>query len=212
MRIPWFARATVTASTPVPEAYIVPPQWTAVIERLRAHGVRASRLASDVTVPIEGVRFSDVTWARKPFEGRHTLSYTTRRFPDTRIFRAGSLVVPTAQPMSRVAVHLLDPDGPDALVRWGCMDAVFEQKEYGEDYVIDPIARDMMEKDEKLAQEFRARLAADSAFARSPTERANFFFTRSRWADPEQNVLPVVRALKRPPDAVLGPVSETATR
>ena len=71
--------------------------------------------------------------------------------------------------------------------------------------MIDPIARRMMAENPQLAREFQARLASDSAFAASPAARAQFFFHRSAWADPEQNLNPVSRALRRPPDAVLAP-------
>jgi hypothetical protein len=47
-------------------------------------------------------------------------------------------------------------------------------------------------------------VAADSAFAQNPHERLEFFYRRSPWADPEQNLLPVSRALRAPPERVLG--------
>jgi hypothetical protein len=31
----------------------------------------------------------------------------------------------------------------------------------------------------------------------------DFFYRRTPWADPEQNLLPVARALRRPPESVL---------
>jgi hypothetical protein len=62
----------------------------------------------------------------------------------------------------------------------------------------------MLARDEKLVKEFKAQLA-DSTFARDAFRRINFFYTRSPWADPEQNFLPVCRALRRPPESVLAP-------
>ena len=70
-------------------------------------------------------------------------------------------------------------------------------------YVVEPLARKMMRDDPALAKEFRARVAADSAFARDPFERLEFFYRRSPWADPEQNLVPVARALRAPPESVL---------
>ncbi len=63
----------------------------------------------------------------------------------------------------------------------------------------------MMRDDAALATEFRGRVAADTAFAHSPTARLDWFYRRSKWADPEQNLIPVARALHAPPEAVLEP-------
>jgi hypothetical protein len=80
---------------------------------------------------------------------------------------------------------------------------VFEAKEYAEDYVMEPIARQMMAADTALARAFRERLAADSLFAASPQRRVDFFFRHSPWRDPEQNLHPAARALRAPPEGVL---------
>jgi hypothetical protein len=65
----------------------------------------------------------------------------------------------------------------------------------------------MMAKDPALAAEFRAKLASDSTFAASPSARSDFFYRRSPWADPEQNLLPIARALHPVPENVLAPVA-----
>ncbi len=120
-----------------------------------------------------------------------------------RTFRAGDLWVPLDQPAGLVAIHLLEAQAPDGLLYWNAFDTIFEQKEYAEDYVIEPIARRMLAEDPKLAREFAARLSADSTFAKDRAQRNNFFFMRSKWADPEQDLHPAARALRPPPANVL---------
>jgi len=102
-------------------------------------------------------------------------------------------------------VHLFESQAPDGLLYWNAFDTIFEVKEYAEDYVMDPIARRMLAADPALAREFETRLRSDSTFAASPTARTAFFFTRSPWANPEQNLNPVARALHAPPESVLAP-------
>jgi hypothetical protein len=70
---------------------------------------------------------------------------------------------------------------------------------------MEPIARRMMAEDPALAREFRARVAADTAFARSPQQRLDFFYRRSPWFDSEFEIHPVARALRAPPAGVLEP-------
>jgi hypothetical protein len=201
---------SVTARQPA--GYFVPQEWTLARELLDVHRVRYRRLARAHTDSVEVQRV--VEWSTGAlFEGHRPVTVTKLALERRqRTWRAGDLWVPLDQPAALVAVHLFEAQAPDGLTHWNAFDTVLEQKEYGEDYVMDPIARDMLGADPRLAQEFRSRLAADTAFARSPAARVNYFFSRSRWADPEQNVLPVARALRRPPEGVLAPAGETATR
>jgi len=68
-----------------------------------------------------------------------------------------------------------------------------------------PIAEEMMAADPGLAKAFRAQLGADSSFAGNPSARVDWFYRRSKWADPEANLLPIGRAMRRPPENVLAP-------
>jgi hypothetical protein len=122
-----------------------------------------------------------------------------------RTYRPGDLWVPCDQRSGAVAVHLFEPLAPDGLAYWNVFDTVLLQKEYGEDYVVEPLARKMLSENAVMRREFQAKVAADSAFAKDPFARVNWFFNRSPWADPEQNLLPVARAPRRPPDSVLAP-------
>ena len=51
------------------------------------------------------------------------------------------------QRLSKVAIHWLEPEAPDSALRWGFFDPIFEQREYGEAYVLEKLARENMEKD-----------------------------------------------------------------
>ncbi len=100
-------------------------------------------------------------------------------------FPAGSIIVPMDQRAAKVAMHLLEPEGPDSFVAWGFFDTIFEQKEYGEGYVLEKLAREMIAKDPKLKAEFDETLATDKAFAANPQARLNWFYARSPWWDPQ---------------------------
>ena len=193
LTVPLYREARATVAIAPPLYYIVPPQWAAAIDVLAAHGLQMQRLAEPVTLEVESYRFSDVRWAPASFEGRVRVSYKTTRERETRAFPAGSVVIPLAQPAGRVALHLLEPEAPDSLVSWGFFNAIFEQKEYGEEYVLEKLAREMMARDDSLRREFEKRLVTDPAFAGSPSERLNFFYQRSPYWDKQINLYPVGR-------------------
>jgi hypothetical protein len=207
--VPLYDDVRVTSSTTVPLYYIIPPQWNTVIDVLKAHGISLQYLNSAQTLEVETYRFKDVKWARSSFEGRVLPSYQQSLVNEKILFPKGSVVVPMNQEAARTAVYLLEPGSPDSFVAWGFFNAIFEQKEYGEAYVVEKLAREMMEKDPKLRQEFETRLAADPGFAKDARARLNFFFERSPYWDPFMNLYPVGRIIN-PMEA--GMVSKTAKK
>ena len=181
-----------------PLGYIVPTAWTVVIDRLRAHGIAFTTLTQSLTTEVETYQFDHVEWEPKPFENHHAVKdvkfHPVRRKME---FPAGSAVVYLDQPAAKVAVALLEPDAPDSLLHWGYLDAIFEQKEYAEEYVMEPMAREMMARDPKLKAEFETKLETDPVFAGSAAARLDFFYRRTPYDDDRLNVYPVGRVFER---------------
>jgi hypothetical protein len=92
-------------------------------------------------------------------------------------------------------VHLLEPRGPDSFIAWGFFNAIFEQKEYAEEYVMEPLAADMLAREPVLRKEYEEKVGADPEFAASPGARLNWLYQRSRYADQQLNRYPVGRLM-----------------
>ena len=203
--IPFHSELKPTLTVAPPRAYIVPAQWTRVIDVLSAHGLKMLRTTAPRSAEVETYRCT-ARWSASPYEGRHVLAGGSEFAPgsgtaplvcqsvrETMTFPAGSAVVPMDQRAAKVAIHWLEPQSPDSAVAWGFFNAIFEQKEYGESYVLEKLARDMMAKDPKLKQEFEQKVANDKEFAANPRARLNFFYQRSPWWDPHMGLYPVGR-------------------
>jgi hypothetical protein len=188
-----YDQTRVSLAVTPPAAYLIPPQWTEVIDRLELHGVGFFRLGRPQTLEIESYRFEDVKFADWPQEGRQIPEYRCIPVRQTRELVAGTVVVPLDQPRAKLAIHLLEPESPDSLVAWGFFNAIFEQKEYAEADRMEPIARRMLADDPALRDEFEARLRTDPAFASDPGRRLDFFYRRSPYWDPACNLYPVAR-------------------
>lgn len=187
--------------------YVVPQEWTEALDRLALHGIRVRRLSRAWTDTVEMTRVPDHTSPAESYEGRHVVrvlaAQTERQY---RTFRAGDVWVPLDQRGGPLAVHLLEAQSPDGFMAWGFFSTVFQKKEYGEGYVIEPMARAMMAHDPRLAAEFRAKVAADTTFAKDPGARTDWFYRRSPWNDPEQDLHPIARALRPVPESFLVPL------
>ena len=117
---------------------------------------------------------------------------------ERRTFPAESVIIPLAQEAAKVAINLLEPEAPDSLVHWGFFNATFEQKEYGEDYVVEKLAREMLEKNPALREEYEKKLASDAGFAANPHARLQFFYRRHSSWDERFNLYPVMRTATVP--------------
>ena len=195
LTVPMYQTFRVTKTCVPPLQYIVPGQWSGVIDVLKAHGLRLKTLALSTPIEVESYRFTNVQWPKEPFEGRHMPRFDLERIVETRIFPPGSVVLPLAQSAGRVLLNLLEPEAPDSFVRWGFFNAIFEEKEYGENYVLESLAREMMTNDPTLKEEFEGLLSSDEEFAASPSERLRFFYKRSPYWDPQMNLYPVGRII-----------------
>jgi hypothetical protein len=175
--------------------YVVPVSFASPIApRLEAHGIAFTPIKQRrAAVTAQTFRARHVKFSTTPFEGRMRaqLEGTWREQPVN--LEAGALFVPVAQPLARLVTALFEPQAPDSFAAWGFFNACFEQKEQMEPYVAEQIAASMLAADAGLREEFNAKLQADAEFARSPSERLEFFLRRHTSWDERYNLYPVPR-------------------
>lgn len=155
--LPFYDDRIVKDSVTIPFAYVVPPEWTAVREVLLAHGIIVGRLAAPESLTVESYQFTGVKFRDRPYEGRQVATFTTVVLTERRLYPRGSLVIRTDQRTSKVAMGLLEPRGPDSFVSWGFFNAIFEQKEYTETYVMEKVGKKLFEEHPELRSEFRKK-------------------------------------------------------
>jgi len=193
-RLPWFNKNIPSESVMLPGAYIIPPEWKDVIEKLRLHGISMRKVNRDTTVTVTFYKFKDPRWRSSPYEGRHPVyRIEYNAFAEEKTFPAGSMYIETAQPGVRVLANILEPKGDGSLVWWGFFDPIFEQKEYAEYYMLEPMAEKMLARDPELKREFEAKLNSDSTFAKSQRRILYWFYEKTPYWDQQQFVYPVGR-------------------
>jgi hypothetical protein len=192
--VPMRDRFEATAEVTLPAAWVVPGEWREVIDRLADHGIHGIPVGPVGGFEAEVTRLHDPAFSPTPVEGRQVLTRVSPQRARERIdIPAGSLLVPADQPLARLAAHLLEPEAPDALLRWGFFNTVFERKEYAEPRVMEAIARQMLESDPQLREAFEAKRSEDAAFAADPRAILYWFYQRSPWYDEAFQRYPVLR-------------------
>lgn len=183
----------VSSSVTRPAAYWLPPSWTEVIERLDLHGIRYERITTPRELEVTMYRFAAPAYAENQFEGhvRVTANATTERRRER--FPAGTLRIPTDQPLGTLAVLLLEPSSPDSLFQWGFFHSILAPTEYVESYIMEPMAERMLADDPQLAGEFRRKVAGDAAFRGDPRARLQWLYERTPFYDERARLYPVGR-------------------
>lgn len=177
----------------LPYFYVIPPQWRILAERLSVHNVHFCQLSEPVKLPVRMIRFTDVRFDDKPYEGRQRVYYNIFEFDTVMLFPPGSFVIPVHQPSGRIIAYALEPSSRFSFVAWGYMNSIFEQKEYSEIYKMEEIAARMVKEDSTLLRAFLTAKALELAQFQSQWEQLQWFYQRSPWFDPLLNVYPVGR-------------------
>ena len=204
VRVEWLGqpvtrRVAVTKETEVatsvkrPAAYWVPAAWQDVIGKLDLHGIAYERIAAPREVEVEMDRFGAPKFETAQFEGH--VRVTAPATPERRRehFPAGSVRVPTDQPLGTLAALLLEPASNDSLFQWGFFDSILSPTEYVEAYIMEPTAERMLAEDPKLADEFRKKIESDEAFRGDPNARLQWFYERTPFYDERARLYPVGR-------------------
>jgi hypothetical protein len=196
MKIPWFNKSHPVYSVNLPLAYIIPAEWQTVTDRIATHGIKIKYLEEDIVIPVESYRFKNPKWQSSPYEGRHPMTNTEYdEFTEEVEFPAGSAVIIMDQQAARIIPHILEPKGDGSFVFWGFFDAIFEQKEYGENYVVEKLAVNMLENDPSLKSAFEKKKQEDTLFAKNPQQILNWFYQKSPYGDKKRLVYPVGRIM-----------------
>ena len=133
---------------------------------------------------------------RRPYPARGRRLHATRRAPET--FPAGSVRVPSAQPLGLLAAAMLEPEGTDSLLQWNFFPEILMRTEYIEGYAIAPLAERMLAADPALKTRIRGQARAPTPNSpRDPDARLGWFYERTPYYDERFLLYPVGRELKR---------------
>jgi hypothetical protein len=195
-RVPYRDSSEAATSVDRPVAYWIPAAWHEVIQKLDLHGIQYERTTSAREVDVTMDRLSDPKFVVPQFEGHVRVTATATPERRSERFPAGSVRVPTDQPLGTLAVLMLEPSSPDSLFQWGWFHSILSPTEYVESYIMEPMAERMLAEDPKLAEEFRKKLESDAEFRASSRARLQWLYQRTPFYDERARLYPVGRELR----------------
>lgn len=194
LEVPVFETTRPLETVGPPPAYWIPAAWVEVIDRLKLHGVIVEALSEPRAIDVEVYRLGEPQYGEEPYEGRLTVKAEANLERRRMLFPAGSVRVRVDQPLGTLAVLLLEPASSDSFFQWGFFLSIFQRTEYGESYVLEPLAEQML-ADPAIEAAFSLRLKEDPAFAADPRQRLEWFYERSPFFDDRWRVYPVAREI-----------------
>ncbi len=193
MIVKFYNDIQIIDSVKTAKGYYIPAEWKIVAERLKLHGVEIDKVENPFEAEVTRYKFKNVRMNSTSNEGRQRVGFEYDTYTEKNIIPEGTFFISTNQRTVRIITHLLEPKSPDSFVQWGFMNTIFEQKEYFENYVMEPLAEEMLKNDPALKKEFEKKLAEDESFRNNPYERLNFFYKRSPYWDKQLNLYPIMR-------------------
>ena len=121
--MPLFDRFVPVLSRPLPDAYVFGDD-TALVARLRLHGIRVDRsTAADANLRLSAFAIDSVSRSARPFQGHNEVRPHGHWVSLSQTLTAGSNLVRTDQPLGRLASYLLDAETDDGFVTWNAFDS-----------------------------------------------------------------------------------------
>ena len=131
VRMPVFDRFEPTLYAPIPERYILRAADTAAVRVLRYHGISVS-VAERPVAGMEAVAnayvflIDSTIVASRAFQGHREMRLVGKWRQRAMPVPPGSFIVEMNQPLSVLAVYLLEPQSDDGLVTWNYFDAALK--------------------------------------------------------------------------------------
>jgi len=181
----------------IPKAYIIPKQWSKVIELLKWNNISYERFAEDTIVSVEEYRLIDYKTRTSAYEG-HYLHFETKVDAENidKTYQQGDVLVKTNQLGIRYIIETLEPAAVDSFFNWNFFDTILQQKEGFSPYVFEDLAVEILKNNPNLKAEFENKQNTDSEFAKNWYQQLDWIHKHSTYYEEAHLTYPIVRVLK----------------
>ncbi|WP_372918157.1 M14 family metallopeptidase [Salegentibacter sp.] len=178
----------------IPRAYIIPQGWWNVTELLELNQIKLEPLERDTVILVESYRIEDYETSERAYEG-HYMHQNTKVSSsiDSVRFRKGDLYVRTFQDGARYLIETLEPTAPDSFFNWNFFDPILQQKEGFSPYVFEDEAKELLDNDSELKEEFEEKKRNDLEFANNSYAQLSWLHKNSKHYEKSHLRYPVFR-------------------
>lgn len=176
-----------------PKGYWIPASCDEVIERLKLHGIAMKTITQPKEVMVEMYRITDYKFENVPFEGHMQVKAKTILETQSKLFPVGSVYIAADQPLGDLVMLLLEPTSEDSFFSWGFFNSIFQRTEYIEAYIMEPMAKKMLDESPELQKEFEQKKLKDKDFENNPNAIMSWFYSKTKYYDSTYLLYPIGR-------------------
>jgi hypothetical protein len=125
--INYFAKFEAEVESTLPRGYVIPADFSNIVENLRKHGIEVTQLTQSKSFTGESFKAEKLEKSEHKFEGHFMAKISGQFIAGKKSFKSGDFVVDLAQPLGNLAFYLLEPQSDDGLVTWNFFDAYFDK-------------------------------------------------------------------------------------
>jgi hypothetical protein len=193
-KIKYFNDFMALDSIKIPKFYIVPKSETALLNRLKRHGVEFSLANHLDDQKVFGMKISDFKSGSKPYEG-HFLHSNVKSEELVSCFKedVSYVMISTNQNQRDLIIHYLEPRCEDSFFAWNFLDTYVQEKEFFSDYVFEEKAADVLKANPRLQDELNQKRSTDESFSKNPDAQLFFIYQNSSYFEPTYYLLPTLK-------------------
>lgn len=120
--MPFFAEFFAKRSVKLPFGYLISAPIPEVETKLLQHGILVEKLTHPAKLSVESFHITELTGQQRPYQGHRLNSVKGDYAMEEREFLPGTLFVPMAQPLGKLAAYLLEPESDDGFLVWNFFD------------------------------------------------------------------------------------------
>ncbi|MFD2516614.1 M14 family metallopeptidase [Salinimicrobium flavum] len=164
----------------LPKGYIIPQGWWPVLELLELNEVEMQKFEKDTMLVAEVYKIEDYKTRSSAYEGHYPHSGTKVKTVKQKVrIRKGDFFIPIEQRAAKYLMETLEPEAPDSFFNWNFFDSVLQQKEGFSPYVFEDLAREILDDDPELEDEFLEKKKTDREFANNWYAQLEWIHKRS---------------------------------
>lgn len=203
MEIDWYHTYKTSKEVELPAAYIIPFAYQSIVDRFLFNQVDFLEVKRDTVINAETYYIEDFSSPSSPYEGHyfHNKVKANSISLKAQIYE-NWYIVPTDQVANRYIVHTLEPESHDSFFTWNFFDSILQQKEWFSDYIFEEEAKELLESDPELKEEFEL-LKEDPKFADDHFAQLYFIYRNSPNYESTKNLYPILKIDQETLDALL---------
>jgi hypothetical protein len=196
-KIPFYGNYKPTKFVIIPKYYVVPQSQWQIIELLKLNNIEMTQISQNETIEVEIYKIDTYQTGKNAYEGHygHYNTVVTKNVEKME-FRAGDYKISTNQLGVKYILETLEPEAVDSYFNWNFFDTILQQKEGYSSYVFEDVAKQILEENPTLKQEFETKKQTDKAFAENGGDQLYWVYKHSKYFEKEFMRYPVYRVLE----------------